>query len=267
MKFSIITANRNGDRYLEKAIRSVLAQRDDGLQIEYIVVDGGSTDGSRAILERHRDGIAKLVCEPDQGPADALNKGLSLATGDVLAWLNADDYYAPGALRRVADTLNRHPRKALCFGRCAIVDQQGAEIRRAITRFKEAFFPFSCRFAIQSINYVSQPAMFFRRTAYERAGSLRTDMTAAWDYEFILRLWRQGGASRVPGPPLAAFRWHEQSISGRHFRLQFKEEFAAAAADAGRFAPQTLLHLGVCAGITAIYNLMAARRTLHAHRS
>ncbi len=260
MKFSIITANRNGDRYLETAIRSVLAQRADGVQVEYIVVDGGSTDGSQAILERYRDGISQLVCEPDQGPADALNKGLSLATGDALAWLNADDYYAPGALRRVAETLGRQPRKALCFGRCTIVDEQGTEIRRGITRFKEAFFPFSCRFAIQSINYVSQPAMVFRRTAFEQAGALRTDLTAAWDYEFMLRLWRRGGAARVPGPPLASFRWHDRSISGRHFRLQFKEEFDVAAADAGRFAPQTLLHRCVQTGIVGIYSFMAARR-------
>ena len=102
--------------------------------------------------------------------------------------------------------------------------------------------------------------MCFRRTALERAGGLRDELTAAWDYEFVLRLWRHGGAVCVPGGPLADFRWHPGSISGRTFAVQFREEWQAAAADAGRWSPQALLHLGVRYGIVGIYALMAARR-------
>ncbi len=265
MKFSIITPNRNGARYLETAIRSVLAQRTAELAVEYIVADGGSTDDSLAIIERYRDQIDWVTSEPDGGPASAINKGVRRATGDVMAWLNADDMYYPGALLRVAKVLETNTTAALGFGRCRIINGEGQEIRRGITRFKEVFFPVSSRFAIQSLNYVSQPAMFFRRTAQERVGLLREDLEAAWDYEFLLRLWRQGGAVRVAGEPLAAFRWHESSISATQFHRQFKEEYEVAAADTGRFAPQALLHYGVRAGIIGIYAWMAWRRR-HAQR-
>jgi GT2 family glycosyltransferase len=178
----------------------------------------------------------------------------------VVAWLNADDYYYPDSLERVQAAFNQQPQKALAFGRCLIVDEQGTEIRRGITKFKEFFFPLSSRFTIQSINYISQPAMFFRRSALEAVGTLRQDLKAAWDYEFILRLWRQGGGFQVPGSPLSAFRWHPGSISGQHFRQQFKEEYDVAVADAGRLSLPVLLHWGVRWGIVGSYSLMERRR-------
>ena len=183
-----------------------------------------------------------------------------LASGEVLAWLNADDLYYPGALQRVQQVLQDIPKAALCFGRCPIIDAQGRKIRTGITRFKEFFYPLSSRFTYQCINYLSQPALFFRRSAFAQAGPLREDMIAAWDYEFILRLWRSGWAVQVPGAPLAAFRWHEQSISGQQFAVQFQEEYQAAQADAGRFSPQALMHFFVRWGIVGMYSLMARRR-------
>ena len=262
MKFSIITPNYIGERYLRECIDSVWGQRDDDIEVEHIVVDGASKDASLSIIETYRDQLAHVVSEPDTGPANAINKGLALATGDVLAWLNADDYYYPGALKRAAESLKKGEAPALCFGRCRIVGVDGHEIRGPITRFKESFFPLSSRFTIQCINYISQPAMFFCRDAFESAGPLREDMQAAWDYEFILRLWRQGGGRVVGGAePLSAFRWHEGSISGQHYRTQFREEWAAAAADAGRFSPQAALHLGVRFGIVSVYSAMARIRS------
>lgn len=259
MKISIITPNRNGGRFLDACVRSVLAQRAAGVELEYLFYDGLSTDDSLARLEPHRAHIDRVVAEADRGPASALNKGFAAATGEIIGWLNADDLYVPDALARVAETMRRHPRAAMAFGRCLIVDEEGREIRRGITRFKEAFFPVSSRFTFQCINYISQPATFFRRSAYERAGGLREDLKAAFDYEFFLRLWRQGGAVRVPGPPLAAFRWHTSSISGQHFARQFREEFEAARADAGTWSLQTLLHLGVRWGIVGCYAWMTRR--------
>lgn len=260
MKVSIVTPNYNGARFLEESLRSVQAQREAGIDVEHIVIDGGSTDGSLAILERHRAALCHLVSEPDHGPASAINKGLRLATGDLVGWLNADDRFRPAALRRVADWMESHPRKALCFGHCPIVDEQNIEIRRGITRFKEAFFPVSCRFTVQCINYVSQPAMLFRHRAMEAAGWLREDLKYAWDYDFILRLWRQGGGTHVPGPALAEFRWHAASLSGQGFAQQFREELQAAADDAGRLSLQVTLHRAVRWGIVTIYGLMARRR-------
>ncbi|MEI6786884.1 MAG: glycosyltransferase family 2 protein [bacterium] len=260
MKISIITPNYNSARFLEESIQSVRSQVRPGLEIEQCVIDGGSTDSSLEILKRHRSGLSHLVSEPDKGAASAINKGLRLATGEIIGWLNADDRYCPGALERVAEVMQQHPDKALCFGHCPIIDEQGGEIRKGITRFKELFFPFSCRFMIQSINYVSQPAMFFRRSALEKAGFLREDWHAAWDYDFILRLWKQGGAVHVLGGPLAEFRWHPGSISGQGYVRQFQEELDAAIADAGRYSPQVLLHRGVRLWIVTIYKMMERRR-------
>lgn len=260
MKISVITSNYNGEQFLEESIKSVISQREPGAELEYIIVDGGSTDGSLAIIEKYASEISLVISEPDQGPANAINKGLKRASGEILCWLNADDRYYPGALKRVAETFANHPDKALCFGHCPIINEKGLEIRVGITRFKEFFFPISSHFIIQCINYVSQPAVFFRRTAYEKAGPLREDFVCAWDYDFILRLWRQGGGIRVKNPPLSAFRWHAASLSGQHFRCQFKEEWEIAAQDAGRFSLQTLIHLGVRWGIVWSYSIMARLR-------
>lgn len=260
VKISVVTPNFNGGRFLDDCVRSVAAQRSGDVEVEHIVWDGGSTDGSLDVLDRHAASIVAVVSEPDMGPADAINKALTRTTGDVLAWLNADDRYYPGALARVATTMARHAEAALCFGHCPIIDADGDEIRRPITRFKEAFYPINSRFVLQCVNYLSQPAMFFRRSAWAQAGPLRTDLTAAWDYEFVLRLLRVGPAVRVGRPPLAAFRWTPESISGSGFVTQFREEYEAARADAGKWSVQAGLHAGVRWGIVAIYSLMKYRR-------
>lgn len=260
MKFTIVTPNYNGERFLSQTIESVLAQRSEQITVEYIIVDGGSTDRSIDIINAYKAQIDHIIVEADDGPASAINKGLERASGDVVAWLNSDDCYHPGTLMRVAEAFATHQQCALAFGSCRIINEYGKEIRQAITRFKELFFPFSSRFAIQSINYISQPAMFFSRQALNLAGPLKTDMKAAWDYDFILRLWKHGGAKRIKGRPLADFRWHASSISGQTFKIQFAEEYHAAVADAGRFSPQALLHAGVRAGIVGIYALMARSR-------
>lgn len=261
MKISVIMANYNGERFLEESLKSVIAQRGYQFDLEFIVVDGKSMDGSLAILERCSKDIDVLISEKDKGPADAIAKGLRKATGEVVCWLNSDDCYYPGALKRVAEAMEAHPEKAICFGHCPIVDEQGNEIRKGITRFKEMFFPFSSRFTIQCINYISQPATFFRRSAWEKIGmNMRTDFVAAWDYDLWLRLWHCGGAVRIVNPPLACFRWHEASISGQHFRKQFREEWLVTVDDCGRFSLQSLIHLGVRFGIVWSYTLMAALR-------
>ncbi len=258
--FSIITPNKNSERFLERTIQSILTQRSDGVDLEYIVLDGASTDDSLKIIDRYKDRINTVVSEPDTGPVAAINKGLRMARGEIIAWLNADDIYHPNTLARVLEVMDANPKAALCFGSCRIIDEQDREIRRPITRFKELFFPLSGRFTIQCVNYVSQPAMFFRRRALDQAGLLNETLKAAFDYDLTLRLWRHGGAVRVPGPPLADFRWHAGSISGSHFQVQFREELQAAARDAGPLAPQTLIHHGVRWGIVGVYGLMALTR-------
>lgn len=161
----------------------------------------------------------------------------------------------------MVECVQKKPGRGLYFGKCRIVDIKGNEIRKGITRFKNAFFPFSCRPMIQTINYVSQPASFFSREAVQKAGFLREDLKAAFDYEYILRLWRNGGAAVIPGAPISNFRWYPGSISGQTFKRQFKEEFDAAAADAGKWSIQAFLHRFVRFGIVTIYSLMAKKKS------
>lgn len=259
--FTVVTPTLDSERFLAETMRSVAVQREDGrVRVEHVVVDGGSSDGTAAVVASfaHPDTVF-LHQTGGGGPAAAIEQGLRAAHGEFLCWLNSDDRHAPGALARAAETFRRHPRAAMCFGRCRIVDAGGAEIRRGVTAFKNAWFPLSCHAAIRTLNYVSQPAAFFRRSARERAGSLRTDLVAAWDYDWTLRLWRQGGAAVVPGPPLADFRWTPGSISGANYRRQFAEELAVARADAGRFAPSAILHRLVARGIVFCYDRMTRR--------
>jgi glycosyltransferase involved in cell wall biosynthesis len=260
MRFSIITPNFNGEQFLEETLSSVIQQCSDNIELEYLVIDGNSTDNSHAIFSRYSSHINRLVIEEDSGPANAINKGFALATGDVIAWLNADDIYYPGTLERVRQAMEMTPQAAICFGSCTIINEQGEIARSAITNIKEFFYPFSSRFTFQCINYLSQPSVFFRRQALDQAGPLREDMIAAWDYEFFLRLWHCGKSHYIKGEPLSSFRWHQKSISGQNFEIQFKEEYEAARGDAGRNSLQTFLHFFVRWGIVGIYSLMAVSR-------
>ncbi|MCI5146594.1 MAG: glycosyltransferase, partial [Candidatus Electrothrix sp. AR3] len=154
MRFSIITPNYNGERFLEQTLTSVLNQVGKGIELEYIVVDGGSTDQSHAILKKYADDITHTIIENDAGPADAINKGFALASGEVIAWLNADDLYYPGTLQRVQRAMERTPKAAFWFGGCPIFNEQDEEIRTGITWFKEFFYPFSSHFTYQCLNYL-----------------------------------------------------------------------------------------------------------------
>ncbi len=228
--------------------------------MEYIIIDGGSTDGSLDIINRYRPSLAHFISEPDNGPADALNKGFKMASGEIVAWLNADDCYFPGALNRVSEEMDENPELAFCFGRCPIVNEESEEIRNRITRFKELFFPISSRFTYRCINYISQPALFFRRKALRAVGSLDLTMMAAWDYKFVLELWRHGTGKYLGGLPLATFRWHENSISGSNFSVQFREEYEAARDDAGYLHPTVIVHYVVRWLIVGVYSVMALIR-------
>ncbi len=256
MKFSIITPNRDGEKFLEKSIDSIHNQKSDNIDIEHIVVDGLSKDRSGDIFASRTGDIDNLIIEKDTGPANAINKGAGKATGDIVTWLGSDDIYFPGTFKKVRETFLKNPDCAFCFGNCIIINEHGDEIRGGITRFKKTFFPLSSRFTFQCINYISQPAVFVRRSAWLEAGPLREDMVAAWDYEFFLRLWQIGPGVLVAGVPLSAFRWHQSSISGQLFHIQFKEEYDEARKDAGTFSIQTLIHFFVRWGIVGIYELM-----------
>lgn len=219
---SLVTPSLNQAPFLERTIASVLSQEGD-FDLDYVVLDGGSTDGSAEILRRHA-GRLRYRIEPDTGQPNAINEGLRKATGDVVGWINSDDLLYPGALARVAQAFTDHPDRVWVHGRCEIVDEHDRPIRRWLSAYKD----FRCRrYSRRSLlveNYVSQMTVFWRRAAIGRIGYLDESMRYSFDYEYWLRLAALGNPLYLEGPPLAAFRWYAASKSGSSFERQFQED-------------------------------------------
>lgn len=161
LRVSIITPSYNQAAYLEQTIRSVLAQ--DYPDIQYLIADGGSTDGSVEIIRAHAPRLAWWVSEPDRGQADAINKGFAHATGDILAWLNSDDVYAPGAVAHAVRTFETHPRAGLVYGRGVSITPNGRPLN-------DLAFAHWTVDDLAAFNILTQPAVFIRRAAWEHGG-------------------------------------------------------------------------------------------------
>jgi GT2 family glycosyltransferase len=213
----------NAVRTLEATLESVGAQ--DYPLVEHIVVDGGSTDGTLELLRRHPD--VRWVSEPDEGLSDAVNKGIRMATGDLVGWLNADDLYHPGALARVAEAFREQPSAEWGFGRCGIIDGSGREIRSGVTAYKN-FFLRRYSFGLHlTHNFVSAPATFVKRSAFEHVGVFDKRFKYSMDYDVWLRLGRRGKPI-VIDKELAVFRMAEGSLSMSGFETQFVEHYESA---------------------------------------
>jgi len=206
MKFSIVTISYNQAQFLEQAIRSVIEQ--DYPDVEYIVVDPGSTDGSREIIERYRDRIDKIIFEPDNGPADGLNKGFAQATGDIFGFINSDDYLLGGALTTVASAFATAPKKDVLSGHAVIVDAGGREINHLYSR------RYSPTRYVYGAATLAQQSTFFKAEAFRKAGGFNPENRLTWDGELWLDLALSGSKfGRIP-EFLSAFRIYEGSITG-----------------------------------------------------
>jgi glycosyltransferase involved in cell wall biosynthesis len=221
---TIVTAAMNSERTIAASLRSV-AERGFGGELEHIVVDGGSTDGTLDIV---RAAGLRFVSEPDRGLTDALNKGIAMARGEIVGSLNSDDTYLPGALERVGAAFAAHPEVEWVTGRCPIVDDDGREIRRGVTRYKEAFLR-RHSFSLHLVhNYISAPATFARRSALEAVGGYDERFRYSADYDMWLKLGRRGDPIVLDAPPLATFRMAGESLSLTGFETQFVEHAANA---------------------------------------
>ena len=206
MKVSIVTISYNQGEFLERAIRSVIEQNYD--DIEYIIVDPGSTDRSREIIERYRSKIHKIIFEPDEGPADGLNKGFALATGDILAFINADDAFMPGAVRKAVQAFQSHPSADIVHGWGYIVDSNAFIIRRVRSN------PFNIwRFAYNGLEILQQ-STFFKSQAFAEVGGFNVYNRTCWDAELLLDFGLAGKKFDLVRDYWSIFTIHESSITG-----------------------------------------------------
>lgn len=198
-RISVITPSFNQAAYLRQTIDSVLAQAYPNL--EHLVVDGGSTDGTLEILANCHDGLI-WTSEPDEGQAQAINTGFRRATGELVAWLNSDDIYLPAVLPRVADFFQTHPAIDLIYGDYQLIDDRG----RLLLRKRE--IPFDYNILLYGLDYISQPTVFFRRRVLDKFGYLDESLHYGLDWEYWLRIASGGGQFAHLPYFLAATRVH-----------------------------------------------------------
>jgi glycosyltransferase involved in cell wall biosynthesis len=225
MKITVITPSFNQGHFIERTIQSILSQEFDG-ELEYLVIDGGSTDNTLDILKGH-GGRIEWVSEKDNGLADAVNKGLAMASGDIIGWLNSDDLYRPGTLATVLEYFAKNPDCMWLYGKCRIIDLNDREIYKSVTRYKNLLLKKYSYSRLLKENYISQPAVFFRRSLIDEVGKLRTDLRFALDYDLWLRFGRRYPAAVIPWY-LSDFRRHPQSLSETNTARQFEEQYNVA---------------------------------------
>ncbi len=200
---SIITPSYNQGKFLEETILSVLNQ--DYENIEYILVDGGSSDNTREVIKKYQDRFAWWVSEKDQGQTDAINKGFSHAKGEILAWINSDDVYAPGAVRMAVEALQQYPQAGMVYADLDFIDEHGNTIGRFnaaqtdLPKLKRGFV------------HIPQPCTFLRADLWRRVGPLDPSFFFAMDYDLWTRLAAITQFKYLPGTVWAKFRLHSDA--------------------------------------------------------
>ncbi|WPU98344.1 glycosyltransferase family 2 protein [Mucilaginibacter sp. cycad4] len=181
-KISVITPSYNQGAFIEQTILSVIGQQYPNL--EYIIIDGGSTDSTLEVIKKHEDHITYWVSEPDSGQSQAINKGFALATGDILCWLNSDDYYLPGALLDISSKISVN-RTDLLYGNCIHLNEKDNQA------YGSPFDPLK-NWDITHGDYIIQPSSFWTKQAFECIGPLREDLHFGFDWEWYARALAKG---------------------------------------------------------------------------
>jgi len=180
LRFSIVMPSFNQAHFIERSLNSVLNQEYEGTEL--IVMDGGSRDGTREILDRYSRHIASWRSEPDQGQSDALNKGFACATGEIYGWLNSDDLYLPGAFHHAAHIFAAHPQVDVVYGDWLSIDRTDG-----VTERWPALAPSRGRLVTEGV-FCNAQAMFWRRSLHARVGAFDLQLHYTMDYDLILRL-------------------------------------------------------------------------------
>jgi len=215
LKISIVTCSYQQGRYLDATMRSVLEQ--ENAEVEYIVMDGGSTDNSVEVIRRYEDQLRFWVSEKDKGQTDALIKGFNRATGDIMGWLCSDDLLLPGALELVSRYFEEHPEVDAVYGDSLWIDGDGNFIRpKKEMGFRRLAFLFDH-------NYISQPSMFWRRSLYEKVGGLDARFNLAMDADLWERFSRHTKIAHIPAY-LSCMRYYPEQKT-RAMRGRSLEEY------------------------------------------
>ena len=214
-RISIVTPSYNQGRFIEETIRSVILQGYPNL--EYIIIDGGSTDDATEVIRKYESHLAYWVSEKDRGQTDAINKGFARATGDILAWINSDDLYFPGALSYVGNFFARRKGAHILTGAHTDIDARG-KVLGYLWPVRPSFHRLLCLGM-----HFGQPASFWSKRAYERVGGMDTSMDFCMDYDLMLRMTRyyRTHSTRVP---LACFRVHKEAKSSNLLHIRDKED-------------------------------------------
>lgn len=214
-KISVITPSYNQAEFLEETILSVLNQNYPNL--EYIIIDGGSTDRSVEIIKKYEKYITYWVSGKDEGQADAVNRGFKMAKGEIFVWLNSDDTYLPGALGKAVEFFNTHSYIGMIYGKTYFINERGNVIGNYPTE------PFNYKGLARS-NFLAQPSVFFRSEVYFAVGGLDSDLHYTMDYELWIRIAKTYRVEYLP-VFLSTYRLHKESksVSGVHALRASKE--------------------------------------------
>lgn len=223
-KISIVTPTLNQVDFIERTVRSVLEQGYPNL--EYIVVDGGSTDGTLDILRDYKSKLI-LISKKDKGQTSAINKGLRIATGEIVAYLNSDDVYLKDSLFKVAKAFIDKPEALWISGRCKIIDEEDKEIRQGITSYKNFWLNHYNYFVLLVLNFISQPATFWKSQVIKDLDYLDESLYYVMDYEYWLRIGKKY-KPYILKDYLAGFRIQRKSKSILGFQKEFLEEYSVA---------------------------------------
>ncbi len=224
-KISIVTPSYNQAAFIERTIQSVLSQHYPNL--EYIVIDGDSRDGTLQILESYKDQL-RYISEPDKGQSDAINKGLRMTTGDIVAYLNSDDILQPESLMAVGTFFANHPDTQWVSGYSKIINENDEEISSYIRLYKNFLLRHYTTNMLLVINFISQMSTFWRRSAMERVGEFSVDQHLVMDYDYWLRL-QVCGQPGIIRRDLSCFRVHAGAKSSLRFVEQFRQSYLVAS--------------------------------------
>ena len=221
LSFAIVTPSFNQRQYVGQTIASVVGQNHP--RVQYAVMDGGSNDGSQEEIAKYADDLTIFVSESDKGQSDAIQKGFSKVSGDIMAYLNSDDMLMLGVLKYVEEYFQQHPEVDVIYGHRVIVDEQGMQIGRWVLP------PHSNR-ETEYFDFIPQETMFWRKRIWDKVGGIDPSFQFAMDWDLILRFMAAGATFRRLPYYLAYFRAHDSQKSHLEFGSRGQQEIEALLA-------------------------------------